>query len=433
MAMAAVVTNFGFLFKDLGTSAAIIQLKEVRPNLLDAVFWMSLFVGTLIAATVAIIAPLAAWVFSNETLVSLLLVLSLIFPIGSAAAAQLAMLERQNKFRSVAWIEVSSAALGLVIGIIFAVMDYGVFSLAIQALVSVTVSTVQLWLASSWRPSLSCRFSELRKIWQFSGNLVLFNIINYFARNVDSMLVGRWLGADNLGWYSIANRLLLFPIQNLSGVVGRALLPVYSRQQESLGHLYLRTLALVSALSAPMMFGLWGLREALVVVFLGANWGPVAEILAWFAPMGIFQSLLSTTGTVLIAIGRTDILRKIGIVNTATLVGAFVLGLQWGLMGLVTVYFFATVVLFVSTMYIVLKQINLSFGAMLRHIAAPVLSALGMGLILVASNMLLAPMWSDLMRLLILGPLSAMVYVLSLWMFAPHLIKDFATIAGIRT
>lgn len=427
MAMAAVVMNFGGLFRDMGTSTALIQRKELTSGLLDTVFWLNVVLGLIVGVFAAIMAPVGAWVFATDALVGVLLALAVIFPIMGSTAPHLALLERHSEFRSIALIEVSAGVIGLAAGVIFALMGGGVYSFVLQGVVTAAVSAVQFWRVSNWRPGVSWSREELSKIWRFSGNLFVFNFVNYFVRNADSALVGRYLGTVSLGWYSVASRLLLFPIQNLTAVMNRALLPVYSRRQENLTEiatLYLRTLALISAISAPMMFGLWALREPFVSVLLGPSWLPVAEILAWFAPMGFFQSLLSTTGTILSAIGRTDLLRTLAIVNTLVVFGGFVLGLQYGLLGLVIAYFFATAVVTVSTMYITLNKIDSSLVAMVREIAAPSICAALMAATIFMLEWFLQSEVSNLLCLLILIPVGVIIYAGLMFVFSRKLIRE---------
>jgi O-antigen/teichoic acid export membrane protein len=429
MAMAAVVINFGGLFRDMGTSAALIQRKDLAPDLLDTVFWLNVILGLVVGIFVAILAPVAAWVFSADALTAVLLALSVIFPIASTTAPHLALLERHSEFRSIAWVEVSSGVTGLVAGIIFALIGGGVYSLVLQGVLTAAVSAIQFWRMSKWRPGTSWHSDEIKKIWHFSSNLVAFNVVNYFVRNGDSALVGRYLGAVSLGWYSAASRLLLFPTQNLTLVLGRALLPVYSRRQESLAEiatLYLRTLRLIAAVSAPMMFGLWAVRAPFVAVLLGPKWLPIAEILAWFAPMAFFQSLSSTTGTILSAIGRTDTLRTLGIVNSTLLLGAFIAGLQFGLFGLVIAYFFATLILTVSTMHITLTQVNSSLIEMVRRIAAPSVCAAAMAGTIALIEGYLPSGVSNLFRLLFLVPIGVMVYFGLIFIFAKSLVQELS-------
>jgi PST family polysaccharide transporter len=284
-----------------------------------------------------------------------------------------------------------------------------------------------LWYASKWRPQLSCKFSELRSIWKYSSNLVVFNFINYFSRNTDSILIGRFLGIESLGLYNVAYRILIFPLQNLTFVVTRALLPVLARKQDDLkevGRFYLRTLAIISALSAPMMFGLWALRAPIIEVLMGPKWEGVIPILAWFAPLGFFQSLLSTTGTALAAIGRTDQLRTQGIVNTALILAAFWVGLQFGLMGLVIAYSVVTMVISLGTLHYTLRAVHSNLAGLMRVLLAPTLCAALMAAMIVLCENFFAKHTIPIVRLVVLVPLGALLYAGLIRFFDKQIFSD---------
>ncbi|WP_421016166.1 oligosaccharide flippase family protein, partial [Klebsiella michiganensis] len=175
---------------------------------------------------------------------------------------------------------------------------------------------------------------EIKGLLGFSGNLTLFNFINYFSRNMDSMIIGRYMSSSILGAYSLAYRLMLFPIQNLTFVVNRALFPVISRYQDDnkkLKESYLNTLFYILMIVIPLMTGLAILNEAFVNLVFGHNWSLTASILVWLAPTGIIQAMLSTTGTVFMAKARTDVLMRLGIIGAVLQISAFILGSQYNI------------------------------------------------------------------------------------------------------
>ncbi|MBI1203469.1 MAG: oligosaccharide flippase family protein [Rhodopseudomonas sp.] len=424
MAMAAVIINFGTLFRDMGLSTALIQNPKLTGVVLDTVFWLNIAFGVLVGVGVAISAPAAGWFFDSVRLTPVLMMLALVFPVMAGGAVQLAFLERNGEFRKVAAVEISSGLLGLSSGVLAAYNGYGVYSFAIQAIVNAVVSSIQFICFSKWRPTFAFSRDELKSLLSFSGNLVFFNLINYFARNVDSALVGKVLGADSLGLYSIANRMLLFPLQNVTAVTNRALLPVYSREQANLERvvrLYFQTLSLISVVTAPLMFGLWALREPFVVVFLGAKWLPVSEIVAWIAPMGYFQSLTSTTGIILLAIGRADVLRTLGVANTSIVLLAFWLGLQHGLIGMVAAYFFATGLVTVISLQVTLDLIGSNIFLLLRRLFFPAFFAFVMAFVVRFANIELGDALPSTIRVGLLVLVGAALYVVLLAIF----MRDF--------
>ncbi|HEX2331892.1 MAG TPA: lipopolysaccharide biosynthesis protein, partial [Burkholderiales bacterium] len=297
VAMAWLVTGFAGIFHDFGTKAAVIQRRELPSALLDSVFWLNVGIGIAIAILIALLAPIIAVAMREPQLTGVLWLLALGFPIASLGLVQQALLERASRFRSVAVVECCAAFAGLTIGVLAALGGWGVYSLVSQAIVEWTVVTAGLWAASTWRPAWRCSLALIREIAGFSGNLVGFSIVNYFARNIDTVLIGRFLGATELGYYNLAYRLMLWPLQHISRVVGRAFFPALSRLQDDkprLRQAYVRAAAAVFLITAPLSLGLFVLREPFVLALMGERWLKVADLLFWLAPVSMVQSVGTT-------------------------------------------------------------------------------------------------------------------------------------------
>jgi O-antigen/teichoic acid export membrane protein len=393
MALAAIVTNLAYLFRDMGTGAALIQAAAVSPKMASTVHWTNLALGLLIGLAIAAAAPLTAQVFREPQLGAVLLLLAVVFPVTAAGVVHQALLERESKFSVVAGAEVAASLAGLAAALLLAWRGAGVFSLVGQVLVSTAVSTTIIVLRSSFRPGRHWDLGEFKSIAHFSGNLSLFNVVLYVSRNADSMVVGRMLGTAALGLYSMAYRLMLFPLQNMTFVVARVLFPLMSRKHESTAEvaaLYLRSLGFIAFLSAPLMAGLFALREPFVHVMLGERWQASVALLGWLAPVGFIQSLVSSTGTVLMARGSTALMLRLGLVGAALQVGAVALGARWGVEGVAAAYLVANVANAVPSLYFSARLIGIRVGALVRCIAPAIAAALFMVGVLGASAPLLA-------------------------------------------
>ncbi|AYC18276.1 Teichuronic acid biosynthesis protein TuaB [Dickeya dianthicola] len=363
MAMALVVTNFAILVRDLGTAAAIIQRQDLEEKTINAIFWLNVAMGLVIAVTVIASSPVISYLFHESRLIFILCLLSISFPLASTSSAHLALLEKRSRFREIAFIEISSSATAVTIAIVLAYMNWGVYSLVMQSIIMALMSTIQLWLKSDWRPTTKKIFDwhEIKNLLGFSGNLTLFNFINYFSRNADSMIIGHYLSSAVLGAYSLAYRIMLFPVQNMTFVASRALFPIFSEHQkdnEKLRESYYSTLQFILLIVLPLMTGLAVLSEPFVNLVFGEKWHLTASILTWLAPTGIIQAVLSTSGTVFMAKGRTDVLMKLGIVGMILQVSAFVLGVNFGILNFAKFYFIANLINFVPVMWSVMRMID---------------------------------------------------------------------------
>lgn len=414
IAMAAVVTGFASLFRDFGTAAAIIQKSDPSPQLLDSVFWLNVAFGVGLAVLLGLLAPFIAFWFAEPRLKGVLWVLTLSFLIVSLGAVHQALLEKASRFRPLAIIESLAAFIGLAGAIWAALAGWGVFSLVLQVVLSALLTTAGLWMVSQWRPVLRLDAQEIRGVMGFSGNLVGFNIFNYFARNVDNLLIGRFLGATDLGYYSMAYRLMLWPLQNISSVVGRALFPVFSRLQADLGRLaraYIRATAAIILITAPLMFGFFVLRESFVVVALGESWQPVADVLVWLVPVGLLDSLVTLTGTLYLATGRTDVMFKWGVAAGLLVIPAFIIGLQWGITGVAAAYAVVSLLLFYPALAIPFRLVGARVSGLLLPLMPSIVAAAIMALVVAA----LAAAWptntnNQLLRLILLVAVGIVTY-----------------------
>lgn len=415
MAMATVVTNFAYLFRDLGTGAALIQAREVRPALQDTLHWSIVLFGLLLALALTLMAPLVARIFREPELLQVLCLLAWIFPLASLGVVRQAMLEREQAFARVAMAEIAAALLALLLALGMAWAGAGVYSLVAQVIVATLISTVLLAALAGFRPHLRWQRSEFAAVAGFSGNLSLFNLVLYLARNADSMVIGRLLGSAPLGIYALAYRVMLFPVQNMSHVASRALYPVLSRCQDdvaSMAALYLRTLGFIAFLAAPLMAGLFALREPFVQAVFGPQWSAVAGVLAWLAPVGFLQAVVSTTGTVCMARGRTGLMLRLGVFSTVLQLVAFLVGARWGIEGVAACYLLANLINAVPALYFSGRLIGVGMRQIFACLALPMAGAALMALVLsVVQTQFAASFHTAIQVLLPCVLLGALVYL----------------------
>jgi len=393
LAIATIFTNFAYLFRDLGTGSAIIKDATLREETIDTVFWLNLATGMAIMAAMLLMArPLAAY-YEAPGLNGVLSLLAISFPITCASIVHQSLLERNMQFRKLAAFESIAVVLGVCTALAGAWAGWGTYSLVAQILVSTIVQSTLVCWRSGWKPRWRIESSGLRGLLRYSGNVTSFNFVNYFARNADSFIIGKALGTAVLGAYSVAYRLMLFPIQNMSYVASRALFPAMSRlhnEGQALSPVYLKALGAIAFGTAPIMGCLFAVKEVGVAVVMGQHWSGVPQILMWLAPIGFVQSILSTSGAVFMATGRPDLMLRYGAVGSILQVVAFVIGVQWGLQGLTAAYLVATVLNALLTMRAVCLLAGSTAKQLMATVSRPALCALislaGARIVLTALN-----------------------------------------------
>lgn len=425
MAMAMVVSNLGFLLRDLGTSAAIIQRKEINNNLLNTVFWLNTFMGIGICFVISLSSQIFAEIYGQPKLTMVLILLSLTFPLSSCAATHLALLERNSRFKEISKIEIFSSAISLIVALTLAYKGFGVYSLVFQAITVNLCSAIQFWFVSDWSPKLNNIFNkdEFKKILGFSGNLSLFNIINYLSRNADSFIIGKFMSAAILGAYSLAYRIMLFPLQSITFVASRSLYPVLSKLQDDtleFKELYFKCVFVILMITMPLMTGLAYYSHPFVLFVFGNEWGLTSDILKVLAPTAIIQSVLSTTGSVFMAKGRADILMKLGIIGAVLQVGGFLIGVHFSIQTFAAIYLFSNILNFIPVYFCLLKLLNGKFLEFFSSILPIIISTLLMLFSLIVISYFVIPVFLILMpyELVCLSCLGCVVYVIALLLFS---------------
>jgi O-antigen/teichoic acid export membrane protein len=184
------------------------------------------------------------------------------------------------------------------------------------------------WRAVGDRDSFSIFFPQIDSWVQRQSNWL--HILNYFARDADNFLIGRYLGAQELGLYDLAYRVMLYPLHLVSWSLGRALFPVYARIQMNhvrLGAAYLKVTGAIALIVFPMMLGLVAVAEPFVQTVFGAAWSSITPLLFILGPLAAHQTICTTVGYIYQATGRTDVLLRWGAGIGTLTVASFVVGL----------------------------------------------------------------------------------------------------------
>ena len=371
MGMAGVVIGFAGLFRDLGTASAIVQRRDIDEGLLTSVFWLNIWMGVAVTGACWLAAPWAALFYREPAILGILRALSVAFLIMSLASVHGALLSRHLQFGRIAMVELVAGVAGLAAAVTGALLGAGVWSLVMNLLANSVVSTLALIWARPWRPRLHFSWVEIRSISGFGLNLSASNIVNYFARNADNMLVGKYLGAAPLGFYGLAYNFMLFPLQAVGLTLGRVLFPAFAAMQsdhERLRQAYLRSSAAIAFFTFPLMAGATVLAPEVIAVFLGPHWGPAVPVLRILAPVGLLQSLTTITGQIYLATGSTGAMFRWGTLFSAVLVVGFIAGLPWGIIGVAAIYAVLSALLLIPNLAIPFRLISLPLTALWKSI-----------------------------------------------------------------
>ena len=416
--MAVIVIGFLGIFKDMGTSAAIIQRERIDDSLISSIFWVNIVFGLFVTFLLFAGASVIAWFYHESRLTPLMRALSFSFLLSGFGIVPNALMQRALAFKKLAKIELTAIISGSIVGIVLAFSGVGVWSLVIQSLTTAGLTTILLWLLGKWRPKLKFNWQEVKSISGYSLNLTGFNLLNYLARNADYLLIGRYLGATALGLYTLAYQILLFPVQSISAVIGRVMFPVYSKIQSDnkrFSRIYLDVASTIALFTFPLMTGLFLLAKPFISVTLGPKWQQVALLIQILAPVGAVQSIATTVGLIYQAKGKTDWLFRWGIFSVSVIIIAFIIGIQYGIVGVATAYGIIIFMITYPNFAIPFRLIELQFTDLLQVLKIHILNSAIMATAILIVWRLLPPFISDSLLLAILIPIGMLAYFTSVY------------------
>jgi O-antigen/teichoic acid export membrane protein len=432
-AMVLVFSSLIFIFSDLALGSALVQRKELSEEDRSTVFWTATGIGLVFTLVgVACSWPLAAF-YGEDQVQPLFAALSLSFVVTALGTTQAALLNRDLSFKSLELRMMAGAAVGGVIGVALALLDYGAWALIGQQLGIAVVSTLLLWVLSPWRPSFTYSLSSLRSLGSFSFNVFATRVLFYLNR-MDTILIGRFLGAAPLGAYAVAQNVMLAPMSRITQPVAELFFPAFSRIQDDparIGALWLRVNRLVAALAVPSMLGLMAVAPELVVVVLGEKWDaatPVIQILAW---VGLLQALQKLNSSILQARDRTGVMFRYSVIVLAASLTAFATGLNWGIVGVATAYAISSTLVEPYYTWVTARAVGLGLAEVGRNLFGVAQASLGMlACVLVADRLLDGIGAAPRLVLLILVGIATYVPLL-LWR-EPQILTEARQLRGLR-
>jgi O-antigen/teichoic acid export membrane protein len=421
LGMATVIIGFVELFKDLGLSAATVQKAEINHQQVSTLFWINLVVSWIIALIVVGLAPVVAWFYHEPRLSGITLALAINFVFGGLTVQHQALLQRQMRFTSLAQIDIVSMSVGVIAAIVSAWYGLGYWALVVMQIATVITNAIAVWLICSWRPGFASKDSAIRSMLAFGGNLTGFRLVNYFSRNLDNLLIGRYWGSQQLGLYAKAYQLVLLPMEQINSPVNSVALPTLSSLQsepEKYRKYYYKAILLITTLGMPIVGFMFASADKVILLMLGEQWLGVVPIFQFLMPAAFIGTFNVATGWVYQSLGRTDRQFRIGIVTATTDILLFSFSLPWGAVGVAAAYGLSRPILMVITIVYCYIGTPLKVTDFFQTIFRPTIASISAAIALIGVNyFLLANI--NLLIALSIDLLLYFCFYLSLWIFIP--------------
>lgn len=332
----AVLTVFIVFFQmisDIGLGPAIVQSKDLKSR--D--YSILLNFASLLALLLSIVFGFSGTIISkfysdNQYILLSWFATPLILFYGMNSISN-ALLLKEKKFLILNLNSVISSVIGGGTGILAAYSGMGATSIIISnSILALCLFFLNLRAAKiKFIPSLD--MSPIKKVSNFATNQFLFNILVYFSKNSDNILIGRYLGDSSLGNYNKAYQLLMYPNNILMGIINPVIQSVFSDfrgEVKPIRDSFIKIIHVVLIVGMPVSFFLSDNAELIINFIFGNQWGSAVEPFKILAISVWIQMLLSLSGVAFQTVNRTRIMLYSGVVSSGITIFSVIIGLFLG-------------------------------------------------------------------------------------------------------
>jgi teichuronic acid exporter len=358
MGLIVIFISLGQIFAQGGFPMALINKKDAGTSDFSTVFWFNVVIGVIIYLVLYVTAPLIADFYDETIIVNVIRVVALSIVLSSFSGVQLTLLSKAMNFRRQAYINLLSALLSGTCGITLALRGYEVWALVFQSLTGSLVSSLGLWIFSSWKPKFLFSFRSFKSLFSYGYKVFLQGLGDVLFTKIYFPLIGKYFPVAQLGYYTNASRFNDIFIRQTSNAFTRVIFPAFSTiqdEKERFNNSYLSSFRMLSAFMYLVSLMLIILSRSFVTIALTDKWLPAVPLMVIFFCEGFFFPLFVFNQNILLSVGRSGLSLKIDILKKAATLASILIAFKFGIKALIIGQVTATVITFSISMLSIVK------------------------------------------------------------------------------
>lgn len=385
MAMSTIITGYALNLSDIGLGNAIIQRPQVSKNELSSVFWFTIGIAFLLAASCIPISYLTAYIMHEPRVIPVTQVVALVFILNGLQIVPSSILRKEMNFKAIGKIDMISVIVSSGFMLIIAKAGGGVWTLIMGYLIKSLIRTILLFVNSKWYPNLHYNFKESKHFLSFGILVAIGRSLFYVQEKSDKFFAGRAWNSKILGFYTFAQDLAQIPIDKIVSLINNVSFPAFAKAQDNKEHfnsLYLNITKVTAMVVLPIYVGGFFLGENIIRILLNPKWYPMVTVFKFLCLAQILTGMNAINNFVHAAQGRPNWALYYNIAGAVIMPVSFYFATQRGLNDILVPWFSSYVLLTVGWIIISLLKLGIPIRKYLSCLAAPVsataLMALGL-------------------------------------------------------
>lgn len=390
MAIALVVVGFIEIFSQIGIGPALIQRKDLNQDHINGAFFISLILGISFTVGLYLLAPAIAAFYEHEPLVKVLRWIGLSFLISALAIVPKSLIIKEMDFKKLFFCSTTAMTIGnLGVGLTMAYAGYNLWAYVGALLSQNALMTITYWVFRPTKIGRRWDWQATRQMIRYGGGSTLFNMFNYAATKIDTLIVGKFGYSDttdvaagrwkSTGIYDRSVYLMGLPITvlgKLSDSVMFSGLSLLQDDRPKLQRAFLSAIYHIGLLVIPGSIFMVFFADEITVLFLGEKYTEAVPIVQILFVSVAFRSLIKVGDSVVRALDRVytgSVIKAIFFVLVG--VGAY-FGLEAGLKGVAWALVGAVIIQFFLMMGLSLTLTGLHFRQLIKKLTPGIIAAL---------------------------------------------------------
>jgi O-antigen/teichoic acid export membrane protein len=374
MAMATIITDYAFLFNDLGLGSAIIQRPNLTQKELSSIFWFSLGISTVLACCCFPGAYLTAAIMHEPRVIPLTQTVGIIFICSGISIVPSCLLRKEMLFKSTGFIDLACVVISSVCMLVIAKFGGGVWSLLWGRIIRALVRIFLAYRLSKWRPSFHFNFQESKSYLMFGIKIALSRSLFYMQEKADCFFAGRVWKPNVLGLYTFALQLAQIPTDKIAAVINLVAFPAFSKLQndrDAFNKLFLQITKVTSMIVLPLFMGGFILGELLIHLLLNPKWYPMVGVFRLLCLSQIATSLVAINSWVHTSQGRPGWNIYYNIVSVLLMSVSFYFAVQHGLNAIIIPWLTTYIIIGVIWTLVTIKKMGIPFTRYCLNLSKP--------------------------------------------------------------
>lgn len=369
--MLAIFSLIAGNLQDSGFGVALINIKDIKHEDYNSVFWFNIGVSLLLYAVLFTCAPLIAAFYHQPCLTSLSRFLFLGFIFSAIGIVPNAVLTRDLRVKEKAIVSLTALVVSGTVGVVMAINGFSYWSLATQQVLYNVVICIGRYFFARWMPTLRVTFEPVKRMFVFSYKVLITTILTTINNNVLTVVFGRLFPAASVGDFTQANKWNTMANQLVSNTVAQVAQPVLTRindDHERQRRVFGKMLRFTAFMAFPAMFGLALIAPQFILSAIGEQWMNSIPLLQILCISGAFIPLYTVYQNLFLSLGKSDIYMWLSIGQIIMMLIAVLACHSMGITAMVIAFACITILWLLAWQVFASRLIGYRFTSMLRDL-----------------------------------------------------------------